>query len=106
MGYSPFDYQQQQQEYARHAATLRSYTTPTVIVMILYLILWLPGNIANVVYLGNANADKRLTGMELQGRGCLIALLVVFGALPFLACTGFFGLTVLAGILGTASSTR
>ncbi len=38
-------------DYARQAAATRSYTTPAVITLVLYFVLWLPGLIANIVYL-------------------------------------------------------
>jgi hypothetical protein len=101
----PFQPYQPPHDYARMAAATRSYTTPAVITMILYLVLWLPGLIANVVYLSNANDDRRVSGVEPQGRGCLIALVVVFGALPLLACVGFVGLAVLGAMLGDPATT-
>lgn len=81
--------------YAHLAAATRSYTTPAVITMILYLVFWLPGLIANLVYLSSANEDRHLSGVEPQGRGCLVALVVVFGILPFLLIGGFFVLPLL-----------
>jgi len=45
-----------------------------------------------------------VSGINPQGRGCLIALLAVFIGLPFLACIGFFGLSLVGGLLGVASA--
>lgn len=96
-------YQTATASYAHMAAATRSYTTPAVIVMILYLVLWIPGLIANLVYLHNANEDRDQTGIEPQGRGCLLALIFVFGLLPFVLVGGFFGLVFLLAALGSAA---
>lgn len=77
-------HQQQANEYQRIAAAGRSYTTPAIITLVLYWVLWLPGLIANIIYLSAANEDKRTSGVEPQGRGCLIALMIVFVAVPVL----------------------
>ena len=66
----------------RRAAATRSYTTPAVITLILYLFLWLPGFIVNLVYLQNAGRDERMSGYAPEGKGCLTALLWVFTIIP------------------------
>lgn len=84
----------------------RSYVTPAVITMVLYLVLWLPGLIANIVYWQSAARDQRLSGHAPEGKGCLLALFIVFGALPLiLLCVGaaVFGLF---GAFSTTSSVR
>lgn len=108
MDYSQSPYPQPYQpapDYARQAAATRSYMTPAVITLVLYFVLWLPGLIANIAYLSAANADRSVSGIEPQGRGCLVALLVVFIGLPIFACVGFFGLSVLGAAIGGATST-
>ena len=66
------------------AAFSKSFTTPAVICMVLYCVLWLPGLIANIVYLVEANKVKALTGTAPQGYGCLWALLAVVAIVPFI----------------------
>jgi hypothetical protein len=95
---SPFDL-------ARQSAAMRSYVTPAVITLVLYCVLWIPGLIANIVYLSAANEDRRTSGLEPQGRGCLIALLGVFIGLPLLACVGFVGIGALGVGLGAIVGT-
>lgn len=60
------------------AAVGRSYTSPAVVTMVLYLIFWLPGIIANLVYLNEANRTRNLTGQSPDGMGCLWAALIAF----------------------------
>ena len=103
---SPYPQQYQPQpDYVRQAAATRSYTTPAVITLVLYFVLWLPGLIANIVYLSAANSDKNVSGIAPQGRGCLVALLIVFIGLPFFACVGFFALSVLGAGMSAAVAT-
>ena len=66
----------------RLAAAGRSYVTPAVTTLILYLFLWLPGFIANLVYLNQAHRDAGRIGRAPDGRGYLVALLVVMGLVP------------------------
>lgn len=90
------------EEEQRRAAMTRSYVTPAVITMVLYLVLWLPGLIANIVYWQSASRDQRLSGHAPEGKGCLLALFIVFGALPLvLACVG----AAIFGLFGTFSTT-
>jgi hypothetical protein len=96
--YSPLDL-------ARQSAALRSYVTPAVITLVLYFVLWIPGLIANIVYLNAANEDRHMSGIEPQGRGCLIVLLGVFIGLPLLAVAGCVGLTALGAGIGAIAGT-
>ncbi len=66
------------------AAVARTYTAPAVIVLVLYFVLWLPGLIANVVYLSSARRPQHLPGRAPEGKGCLSALLWVFFWIPLL----------------------
>jgi len=59
----------------------KSYTTPAILTLVLYIFLWIPGLIANIVYLIEANKTKRITGRTPDGYGCLLAMLC-FVALP------------------------
>lgn len=91
-------HQPQPLDYMRQASALRSYTTPAVITLALYFLFWIPGLVTNVIYLIAANDDRRKSGLEPQGRGCLIALLAVFVALPIFGCVGLFGFGLIGGI--------
>jgi hypothetical protein len=82
----------------RRAAITRNYTTPAVIVLILYFVLYVPGLVANIVYLIQASNDHKLTGRPPEGRGCLIALIIVFGAMPII------GVCIAALIVGGSAA--
>jgi hypothetical protein len=76
-------------------ARLRSYVGPAIITMLLYLLLWLPGLVVNIVWLSEARKTERLAGTTLPGVGCLrwmlmsqltfIALVVVLAVLIVVA---------------------
>ncbi len=68
----------------QRAAAARSYTTPAVITLVLYCVLWLPGLIANIVYWLEARKTEQLIGRTPEGKGCLTAMLVMSVALVFL----------------------
>jgi hypothetical protein len=92
-------YSNEDERYRWMVANMRSFTTPAVITMILYFVFWLPGLIVNLVYLNEARALQRQTGREPDGKGCLVALLVVMGGL------GLIGICVwVAIIVGFLSS--
>lgn len=74
------------------AAFSKSFTTPAVICMVLYCVLWLPGLIANIAYLVEAKKVKDLTGTAPQGYGCLWTLLAVVVIVPLIV--GILGLLV------------
>ncbi len=67
---------------ARRAALSRSYATPAVVTMVLYLCLWLPGLVANLLYLRAARADAILARRTPHGYDALRWLLVICGILP------------------------
>lgn len=91
------------EEERRRAAITRSYLTPAVLTMVLYLVLWLPGLVANIIYWQAASRDERLTGRSPEGKGCLVALFIVFTIVPLLlVCTGF----ALFAVTGTVHSVR
>lgn len=74
----------------------RSYVSPAIVTLILYFVLWLPGMIANVVYLRSAQQTQKLTGHAPEGKGCLTAMAVVFLVLP-LAGFVILGIALAAG---------
>lgn len=71
-------------EYRRFGAATRSFTTPAIFTLILYLVFWLPGFIANVVYWREANNLQRITGRAPEGKGCLVAMLWLLAAPPLI----------------------
>ena len=50
--------------------------------LVAYLLLWPVGVAMNLVFIANANTEKRATGRRPQGAGCLSALLFVFVVAP------------------------
>lgn len=44
--------------------------------------MWIPGLIANILYINEANNVERITGKSPEGKGCLVVQLVLFGILP------------------------
>ena len=79
----------------RFAAEQRSFTTHAVITLVLYCVLWIPGLIANIVYLQEARKIERITGRSPEGMGCLWALLIVV-CLPLLAICAWLAIAVAA----------
>jgi hypothetical protein len=86
----------------RISAEQKSFTTPAIITLVLYIVLWVPGLIANIVYLNEASNIQRISGRAPEGKGCLIAMLVVFVGLPVIGFCLFFGI----GIIGAASGSN
>jgi zinc-ribbon domain len=64
------------------AAPPRSFVTQAVITLVLYWLLWLPGLIANVIYWQEASRVEQQTGRAPEGKGCLLALFLVYVMLP------------------------
>ncbi len=60
----------------------KSFTTPAVITLVLYVVLWLPGLIANIVYWLEAKRVEEETGRAPDGKGCLVAMLWVLSIVP------------------------
>ena len=76
----------------------KSYMGTAVLVLVLYWLLYLPGLIANIVYLAEASRYRATTGQSPDGVGCLWALLWVFLLGPI--CLGvILGIIAAAGIL-------
>jgi hypothetical protein len=66
------------------AAANRNYVLYAVLVLVLYAVLYVPGLIANIVFYLQASNDEKLLGRPPEGKGCLLALLIVFIALPII----------------------
>lgn len=77
----------------------KSYTTPAIITLILYIFLWIPGLIANILYLIEANKTKTITGRTPDGYGCLWLLLIVVCFVPAVSTLSFLGLLAI-GLIG------
>ena len=73
----------------QRAAAGRSYTNKAMFTLLLYLFLWIPGLIANLLYLGEAYETKKLTGTAPDGWGCLWLMLVIALSPVLLVCVGF-----------------
>jgi hypothetical protein len=80
------------------AARMKSYTPHAVATIVLYLIFWLPGLIANVIFHNEGKRMETIAGQPLPGVGALglmrkwqfiILVVVLIGALIFLAATVF-----------------
>jgi hypothetical protein len=67
----------------------------------LYFVLWLPGVVANIVYYLQARNDEALAGTPPQGKGCLVALLIVNLGIPAVAIV-LLGCVFLAAAVGSS----
>ena len=56
-------------------ARTKSYTGPAIVTMLLYLVAWLPGFVANLLYWDEGRRMERIAGHELPGMGCLRLML-------------------------------
>jgi hypothetical protein len=70
-----------------------SYRTKAVWTLVAYVLIWIVGFIMNLVYLKQAS-DARKMGYQVEGMGCLWALLGVFGL-------GLFGAVVAIVVLAS-----
>ena len=84
MNQLPPNQMSQREQWQTQAEFAKSYTTPAVITLVLYFVLWVPGLIANIVYLVEANKTKRITGVNPDGYGCLLSMLAVVAGIPAL----------------------
>ena len=65
------------EEQARIDAEGQRFTRKAVVTAVLYLLLLVPGVVANVVFWRQADRVENLTGIAPPGKGCLTAMLVV-----------------------------
>jgi len=80
-------------------ARSKSYVTPAIIIFFLYGLLWLPGLVANWMYLQDARRMQRIAGESLPGAGCLSVMFWFNVGLAALAALA--GCVILAaGVLG------
>ena len=68
------------------AAAAKSYTNKAMFTLLLYIFLWVPGLIANLLYLREAYQTRELTGKSPDGWGCLWTLLIVALSPTLLLC--------------------
>lgn len=90
------------QDVARAVAGQRSFVNQAVVTLLLYwLCFYLPGLVANIVWLMEAGRVQRESGRAPAGKGCLHALLLI-GILPWIV----FGVSCVAcaGVTGAAVS--
>jgi len=76
----------------KRAIAAKSYTNKAVITLLLYMVFFVPGFIANIIYLVEANETRELTGVNPEGWGCLLTMFVIVVA-PVL----IFGLLFVLG---------
>lgn len=75
-------------------ARQQSYTGKAVTALVLYIFLWVPGFIANVLFYKEAKRMERIAGERLPGVGCLSALFwgaIVIIAIPILLAVILLG---------------
>ncbi len=82
----------------------RSFTTNAVIVLVLYFILWLPGLIANVIFLREAHEAEKTANQSLPGVGSLSILLGCLGLFPLLIAASICALALLGNNIGSTFS--
>lgn len=81
-------------------AASKSYYGPALISLALYWILfWIGGLIANIVYLNSAYNAKKVSGKSPEGLGCLWILILVHVVLPLVAGVCFL---VFGGLLSVS----
>jgi hypothetical protein len=69
-------------ELARGLLATKSYVGPAFLTMVLYWLGYLPGLIANLLFLSSAKRDERVCGAPMAGKGCLTFLLVIHLIVP------------------------
>jgi hypothetical protein len=98
--YPPYDYEEER----RRVAATRDYTTPAVLTLVLYFVMWLPGLIANIIYYLQAAEDERISGYPPRGKGCLLALLIVWIAVPLVATVMICAMFAIFGSLSAVTT--
>ena len=88
--------QQPSRDAVKYVDMTKSYVGSAVLTLLLYFIFYLPGLIVNIVYMADANRYKKVSGVTPSGYGCLIALIIVYFAIPVaLAIIGGIVITVI-----------
>ena len=70
------------QDTAWAIAATRTYDSKALVTLLLYLLAWLPGVVANILFLSCAKRDEQMSGVSPSGKGCLVAMLWVFVIVP------------------------
>lgn len=89
----------QYQQWQVQGQFTKSYTTPAIITLVLYIFFWIPGLIANVVYLLEANKTKSITGVNPDGYGCLLALFICVCIIPAVTGGAIFAFILISSSL-------
>jgi small-conductance mechanosensitive channel len=93
--YQDFEHDIAKQQVA--IARTKSYTGSAILVVVLYLILWLPGFVANILYYRDARQMERMAGRSLPGSGCL-GVMLWLNVISFII--GFIGMIIIVAIFG------
>jgi hypothetical protein len=91
-------YRRSRDDYDRDFRPRRNFTESAVLVLVMYWLFYPVGAILNFVYLSEARAVVRDTGRQPEGRGCLLALLVVCFWVPLA-----LGLIFVAGCIAVTA---
>jgi hypothetical protein len=75
-------------------ARQRSFIGPAIVTFVLTWLFWLPGLIANLLFLSEARKVQARAGEKLSGVGCLWALLIVNGIIPLILLIVFLRATL------------
>jgi len=82
------------EDFEKSLARQKSYIGPAIVTFILTLLFWIPGLIANILYLREARKVQSRAGQKLTGVGCLWALLMLNTIIPFAIVIIFIGSSV------------
>lgn len=75
----------------------KSYVGSALAVSFLYLLFWLPGLVANIIYLSAAREDEGRTGRAPKGVGCLWLLLIL--NIIVISSSFFVVIAIVSGLL-------
>jgi hypothetical protein len=60
----------------------KSYVGESILTLVMYFLLYLPGLIINLVYLNEVDRVRKATGETPSGYGCLLFLRIFLGLIP------------------------
>ncbi|MBN1807784.1 MAG: hypothetical protein JW909_01865 [Planctomycetes bacterium] len=93
-------------ELATGLIATKSYVGPAFLTLILYWLGYLPGLIANILWLSSAKRDERIAGVPMSGKGCLTFLIWVHLWIPLillgLALIGLAIIAVVGAVTGVS----
>jgi hypothetical protein len=91
----------QRLELDKAIARSKSYTGAAILTLFLYCLIWIPGLIANILYLIEAHRMENLARRSLPGVGCLWILLVMNLVAPIFVCVISFFVLIVVNALGS-----